>query len=359
MQACALPGRASGHGPFCLESCKHSTSFELEASVLIITMIEAHSQPSAVPGCILQHLLKGQSTKVGSWTLSAQFWESQVCCCTILPGSKFHSLSFIRPFTHANPRSQAPAVGWSTPYEIAILILSIAIFVGFLLWERKYAAEPIMPLDIFRAPTFLSMIFVVLFAYMGFGIALWYSIAWQQTLRSLSVLDIGISLIPFGLGSTAAVGLAVLLLPRIAAKWVMAIGVGVIVGASLLLATMPMQQSYWLQVFPAMLLCGCCPDFVYLAAQVIASSSVSTKHLGVASSLVGTLNLYGISLGLGFAGTIEVAQGKNSWPAGSEDSPEAVMAGFKAALYFSAALAAVGLLLDMAFVSVPKVKHGE
>lgn len=217
-----------------------------------------------------------------------------------------------------------------------------------------------MPLDIFRAHTFLSMIFVVLFAYMAFGIAQWNSIAWQQTLRNMSVLNIGISLIPFGLSSTAAVGSAVLLLPRMAAKWVMAIGVGVIVGASLLLATMPMQQSYWFQVFPAMLLCGCCPGFVYLAAaQVIASNSVNTKHLGVASSLVGTLNLYGISLGLGFAGTIEVAQGKNSWLAGSEDSPKAVMAGFKAALYFSAALAAVGLQLDMAFVSVPKVKHGE
>ncbi|PMB71640.1 Drug resistance protein [Beauveria bassiana] len=120
---------------------------------------------------------------------------------------------------------------------------------------------------------------------------------------------------------------------------------------------MPMQQTYWAQVFPAMLLCGCCPDFVYLAAQVIASNSVTRKHQGIASSLVGTLNLYGISLGLGFAGTIEVEVAKKSKSPllGAAATMESIMSGFKAALYFSAALEAVGLLLDFAFVRVPKV----
>ncbi|KAF1735901.1 putative MFS-type transporter [Beauveria bassiana] len=253
--------------------------------------------------------------------------------------------------------SQAPAIGWSMPSEIAILTVSVVVFVGFLFWEHRVASAPIMPLHIFRAPTFLAMIFVVLFSYMSFGIALWYSISWQQTLRQLSVLQIAVNLIPFGLGSTAAVGLAAYLLPRVEAKLVMAVGVVAVIGASLLLATMPMQQTYWAQVFPAMLLCGCCPDFVYLAAQVIASNSVTRKHQGIASSLVGTLNLYGISLGLGFAGTIEVEVAKKSKSPllGAAATMESIMSGFKAALYFSAALAAVGLLLDFAFVRVPKV----
>jgi MFS family permease len=255
--------------------------------------------------------------------------------------------------------SQAPAVGWSTPSEIAILTVSVLIFVLFLLWEHFIASEPIVPLNIFRAPTFFAMIFVVLFSYMAFGIALWYTISWQQILRQLSVLQIAINLIPFGLGSTAAVGLAVFLLPRVEAKLVMGIGVIVIIGASLLLATMPMHQTYWAQVFPAMLLCGCCPDFVYLAAQVIASNSVDRKHQGIASSLVGTLNLYGVSLGLGFAGTIEIEVGKKSLRLGGGESMEAIMSGFKAALYFSAALATTGLVLDFAFVKLPKVeRHG-
>ena len=201
-----------------------------------------------------------------------------------------------------------------------------------------------MPLTIFRAPTFLAIIVVVLFSYMAFGIALWYAISWQQRLRHMSVLAIGVTCVPFGLGSLVAVVLSAYLLPRVAAKWVMAIGVAVIVAASLLLATMPAQQSFWPQTFPAMVLCGFCPDFVYLAAQVMASNSVSRKYQGVASSLVGTLNLYGVSLGLGFAGTIE-------------SEVEGVERGFRAALYFSAALAVVGLVLDFAFVKLPKAQR--
>lgn len=167
------------------------------------------------------------------------------------------------------------------------------------------------------------------------------------------------NLIPFGLGSTAAVGLAAYLLPRVEAKLVMAVGVVAVIGASLLLATMPMQQTYWAQVFPAMLLCGCCPDFVYLAAQVIASNSVTRKYQGIASSLVGTLNLYGISLGLGFAGTIEVEVGKKFPRPGAAATMESIMSDFRAALYFSAALATLGMILDFAFVRVPKVdRHG-
>ncbi|KAK2589887.1 hypothetical protein QQS21_012427 [Conoideocrella luteorostrata] len=193
--------------------------------------------------------------------------------------------------------NQAPSVGWSTPYEIAILLLSVVLFASFLLWERSYVVDPVMPLKIFKAPTFLALIVVVLFSYMAFGIAL-----------------------------------------------------------CLLLATMPVNQSYWPQKFPAMVLCGFCPDFVYLAAQVIASNSVSRKYQGVASSLVGTLNLYGVSLRLGFAGTIETEVNKTATKSETVKNGEEVVAGFRAALCFSAAHAAIGLLLNFWCVRLPKTE---
>ncbi|PWI66611.1 hypothetical protein PCL_05024 [Purpureocillium lilacinum] len=251
--------------------------------------------------------------------------------------------------------NQAPSVGWSTPYEIAILVLAVACFCAFLYWEKSWARDPIMPLDVFRTPTFLALIFVVLLSYMAFGITLWYSIAWQQTLRNISVMQTGVNFVPFGVGSVASVALAAYMLPRVAAQWIMAIGVAVVLASSLLLATMPIDQSYWFQTFPAMVLSSFCPDFVYLAAQIIASNSVSRRHQGVASSLVGTLNLYGNSLGLGFAGTIETEVTKKL-AAGSSaaESVADTVSGYRAALYFAAGIAFLGLVLDFAFVRVPK-----
>ncbi|RYP12432.1 hypothetical protein DL765_007331 [Monosporascus sp. GIB2] len=241
--------------------------------------------------------------------------------------------------------NQAPSVGWRTPYLIACLIVTALLFVAFLVWEKKFATEPIMPLSIFKTPSFSALVWVVLFSYMGIGITLWYWVSWQQVLRHISVLQTGINFIPFGIAALIAVFLAAWLISRVAAQWIMAVGVSVVLGASLLLATMPVEQNYWAQTFPAMVLCGFCPDFVFVAAQVIASNSVSRRQQGVASSLIGTLNLYGNSLGLGFAATIETEIVK-----GSNDEAK----GYRAALCFAAGLALVGLILDIAFVRMPK-----
>jgi hypothetical protein len=65
--------------------------------------------------------------------------------------------------------------------------------------------------------------------------------------------------------------------------------------------------------------------------------------------LIGTLNLYGNSLGLGFVGTIEghIAKGRGE------------VAGFRAALWFGAALAVAALVLDLAFVRLRHVGRVE
>ncbi|KAK6070446.1 efflux pump antibiotic resistance [Seiridium cupressi] len=92
-------------------------------------------------------------------------------------------------------------------------------------------------------------------------------------------------------------------------------------------------------------LSGFCPDFVFVAAQVVASSSVSRRQQGVASSLIGTLNLYGNSLGIGIAAIIESEVNRASTDeAGS----------YRAVLYFSAGICLVGLVLDVVFVRMPK-----
>lgn len=91
---------------------------------------------------------------------------------------------------------QAPAVGWEDLYEIALLLGSVLCFVIFGLWERKFAKQPIMPLDIWTAPSFFPLIHVVTFSVMSYGIALWYMVARQQLIRGWTPLDFANGLIP-------------------------------------------------------------------------------------------------------------------------------------------------------------------
>lgn len=180
---------------------------------------------------------------------------------------------------------------------------------------------------------------------MSVGIALWYMVAWQQLIRGWTVLHVAVGWLPYAIGASIAVLLAAWLMPRLEAQYILGIGCTTSIMACALLATMPEQQSYWAQVFPATLLGAFCPDLVYVAAQVIASSSVSRHEQGVAGSLIGTVNLYGNSLGLGLASTIEVQIAK---------SQHGEVLGFRSALWFGFALAVVAVVLDLVFVRMPK-----
>ncbi|KAJ6038545.1 hypothetical protein N7499_004357 [Penicillium canescens] len=241
--------------------------------------------------------------------------------------------------------NQAPSVGWATHYEIILLISSVVMFVGFLHWERNYAAQPIMPLDIFKAPSFLMLLLVVLLNYMAVGTLIWYQVLWLQKVWHWSPLHFAVGWTPFVVCATGAACLAAWMIPRMAAQWILAIGTITILVSNALMATVPLHQTYWAQIFPSVVLFSFCPDFVYTAAQIIASNSVRRNQQGIAGSVIGTLNLYGNSLGLGFASTIEVEIARRS---GSQ------IMGYRAALFFGVAISAVALILDVCFVRLVK-----
>jgi hypothetical protein len=111
---------------------------------------------------------------------------------------------------------------------------------------------------------------------------------------------------------------------------------------------MPEQQIYWAQVFPATIFMALCPDFIFTAAQIIATNSVRRHEQGIAGSLVSLLQLYGASIGLGFAGTVEAQTNAK----GAE-----TLQGYRGALYLAIGLATAALALDIIFVRVPKDKR--
>ncbi|RYP21346.1 hypothetical protein DL765_002247 [Monosporascus sp. GIB2] len=235
----------------------------------------------------------------------------------------------------------APAVGWSHPMIIATLVASVVLFVGYGVWEHYFASDPIMPLSIFKAPFFAPLILVVLLNFMATGTLLWYTVAWLQEVRHWTPTQFAIGWTPFGVCGVAAAFLAALLVPRMPAQYILAIGTTCMLVSNVLIATMPAQQSYWCQVFPSTAISAFSPDLVYTAAQIIASNSVNRSQQGTAGSLVGPLLLYGNSLGLGFASTIESQVGKRS---------SDTIRGYRSALYFAVGICVVALVLDLAFV---------
>ena len=240
--------------------------------------------------------------------------------------------------------NQAPTAGWSKPYEIALLIVSIFFFIAFFFWERKFS-HPILPGSIWKAPSFFPLILVVLLSFMSYGTFIWYLVAWQQNIRHWSVLSLSAGMFPLAIAAAFAAWLAAFLVRKIAAQWIMALGAVAILIAQIILATMPEQQIYWAQVFPATTIQSFCPDFIFTAASIIACNSVRRSEQGFAGSLVATTQVYATSIGLGFAGIVEVHTNH-----GGADP----VRGYRSALYFGIGIAVVALLLSVFWVRMPK-----
>ncbi|KAG9235205.1 major facilitator superfamily domain-containing protein [Amylocarpus encephaloides] len=241
--------------------------------------------------------------------------------------------------------NQAPMVGWQNPYEYTLLIVALLHFTAFAVWEAKFASSPILPFDIWTAPSMLPLVIVVVFAFMSFGIFIWYYCAWNLLIRNNTMLLTAAKVQPFTIAGVIAAFSAGALISRIAAQWIIAIGASAMLIASALIATMPEQQLFWKAEFFAVLFASFCPDFIFTAAQIIASNSVPRNQQGIAGSLIGTLLTYGVSTGLGFGGTVEVH---------TNDGGRNLVRGYRGALYLGIGFAAASLVLGLGFVRIKR-----
>lgn len=162
--------------------------------------------------------------------------------------------------------SQAPIASWSNPYEYVLLIVAVGHSALFLLWEAKWATSPIIPFDIWEVPSFGALILVCFFVFMSLGIYIWYVILWLANVRHWDLVMLGVSFAPFAVTGTFGAFFIAWVISKLPAEVVVCTGALSAVAINILLATMPVQEVYWAQVFPAMILAGFSGDMVFAAA---------------------------------------------------------------------------------------------
>lgn len=154
--------------------------------------------------------------------------------------------------------------------------------------------------------------------------------------------------IPSGLLSAVTVGK---LLGKVSPAWIMVVGQIAYLVGSILAVTRPPDSTYWTYFFFSVLIIPVGMDTSFPAATIIFSNAVPQKYQGMGASTVMTVVNYSISLGLGFAGTIETNINKG----GLTESNR--LLGYRGALWFSVGLAGLGLLLSLVFVTKGYIKR--
>jgi EmrB/QacA subfamily drug resistance transporter len=195
------------------------------------------------------------------------------------------------------------ANGWTDPAVGGLMAIGL-VFAAIFIWVESRAVEPIVPLNLFRIPTFTISVAAMFLAAFGFFTAVIFLPRWFQTVGGASATESGYNILPLLAGlifSAIASGQIVARVGRY--KYLMA-GSLALLGFSLFLFTNLRADTdrpvMWLWMALAGL--GIGPSFAVFT--LIVQNAVSPDRIGVATSSLTFFQQIGGTVGLTLAGTI-------------------------------------------------------
>ena len=246
--------------------------------------------------------------------------------------------------------NNGPLYGWGTPHVYFTLILGIFSLVAFV-WVEARAISPILPVSAMSSTVTYTMALVGI-GWGSFGIWIYYSWRFLEEVRGQSPLTVSAEYTPALIMGLIAAGMTGFMLTHTPVAFTMMISMCAFFLGELITATQPMHQTYWAQMFIAILIMPLGMDMSFPAGTVILSNNMPKEHQGLAASLINTMVNYSISIALGIAGTVEVSVNNKG------ATPDDVMHGIRCAWYTGVALAGFGVLLGALFFGRTMMKEG-
>lgn len=239
--------------------------------------------------------------------------------------------------------NQGPNIGWDTPYVYILLIVGSLCLVAFYFVEKK-VPDPLVPSEALQGDTGFVLICIAA-GWSCFGIWLFYTNRVALVVDLDSPILSAVKFIPALMAGLAAALLTTVLLRKIPSAVVICLSMVAFLAGILIMGLRPSNQIYWAQKFVSILVTPFGMDMSFPAAIIILSSSLPKSQQGIAGSLVSTFLNYSISIGLGFAGTVEYYMTK-----GMEPSLETTIYGYKKAFNMGMGLAGLGVVVGMSFL---------
>jgi EmrB/QacA subfamily drug resistance transporter len=199
--------------------------------------------------------------------------------------------------------SNAPQVGWGSARTVALLAVSAALLVAFLVIETR-AAAPLMPLRIFRLPTVAVANAVGLLLGGSFFGFIFIGTLYMQQVLHYSALQAGIAWLAASVTSVALAGLSQLLVTRISAGPVMALGMALIAGGILWATQAPVHGHFWADLAGPFFVAGAGTAFAFVPISIAGLAGVAEHEAGLASGLLNTSQQLGGAIGIAIASTV-------------------------------------------------------
>ncbi len=192
---------------------------------------------------------------------------------------------------------------WTDPFVGGLILLGAIIGVVFL-WVESRAAEPIVPLSLFRGRTYSISILATFLASFGFFGAIIFLPRWYQVVAGSSATESGYQLLPLLIGLIITSIVSGQIVSRTGHyKWLTVIALATLTVSLYLMTNLradtPTPVLYTWQFFAGL---GIGPSLAVFT--IIVQNAVPWQQLGVATSNLTFFRQVGGTVGLAIAGTI-------------------------------------------------------
>ncbi|KAF8204419.1 major facilitator superfamily domain-containing protein [Mycena galopus ATCC 62051] len=253
-------------------------------------------------------------------------------------GGAILSAAGIGLLTYSLADSTTARRGWATPQIPTLFAASIVILIIFVFYERRREARGqsvLLPTKIWNSPAakLPSIIAIQFFVWWSFNTLSYFMTLYYQQVNQLDPLQTALRFLPMTMAGVTVNVVTGYVMNRVPGQPLMLIGIIASVIAPLIFAVIDPQASYWTTAFLVMLfIVGA--DVVYPVGNLHLASVFDEDSQSLAGGLFNVASRMGTSLGLAVTSSVATATSQKYQRAHPElalESPEVLMAGFRAA----------------------------
>jgi EmrB/QacA subfamily drug resistance transporter len=254
--------------------------------------------------------------------------------------------------------AEAPTNGWGSLATWAYFA-GAAILLVYFIFNEKRAKRPLVPLGIFKNRNLTGANLVVFPVVASMFSTFFFGSLYVQNVLHFDPVKTGFSFLitPVVIALTATN--VPRIIKRIGYKPVLIVGPLFIMSALLVLAHVPVDGNYFVNVMPALILLGLGGGMSFVAGTITATSGVKPTQSGLASGILNTSQQIGGSLGLavltGIASSVAATYFKNLTTLPTKLTPlVAEVQGMHAAFYTGACIALAASLIALIVIRAPR-----
>jgi len=234
-------------------------------------------------------------------------------------------------------------MGWGSA-QVLGLFGAAAIMLGAFLFVESRAANPLLPLRLFRVRGLgVSAIALALNGASFLGMFFLTALYLQQV-HGDSALQAGVQFVPMGIAAILSATVGSQLVTRYGTRVAYITGSAIGVVGLLMLTQVDASASYAADILPGLVVFGLGLPLVGVSNQIAAVAEVPHADAGAASGIVTTAFQVGGALGLAIISTAATSRVTDALAHGASQ-PAALADGFQRGLYVAAGIALVNLVV--------------